>query len=188
MAFRKVKDLVKSLHNITSRRMNTIDNICKKGCSYCCSQIPSVHEAESLLIADYIEYHMTKKDKEQLKQKVIHWLDHLMAHTPDRILTTRDIIRLERSTCRKGIMCPFLKNSLCLIYKVRPMACRTFSVNDDVKLCIEQPDRDCDPIAYNLFVVMISRLKQQSGTTRSKLLVYATAEALGIKHKLRTIT
>ena len=185
--FNKAKNIVNSIYHDADVQMKAIPKICTKGCAYCCCQIPTIHETEETLISDYIENRISAGDKDYCREKVNQWLDYFMAHTPDKALTTPDIIELEKLVSRERIPCPFLKDSLCLIYKVRPIACRAFSVNDNKKLCEQKPNRNCDQKVYDIRSYLISRLKLETGFVGFRPLTYAVLEPLGIKRELRTL-
>ena len=96
---------------------------CKKGCAGCCYQKILCTKNEALLIIGYIKKQQLKFDKKFLNKQVS--IDDVDTH---------DWWYLPKEK-RK---CIFLdENNLCLIYKVRPIVCRTHFVISDSKLCHE---------------------------------------------------
>src|SRR5450830_161957 len=90
---------------------------CKAGCNYCCSVRVHATEPEVFLIAAHLRAHPA----DQLK--IV--LDRLKDHAAVASLA---------STANHRTTCPFLENSLCSIYPVRPASCRK-AHSLDAQLC-----------------------------------------------------
>lgn len=83
------------------------DIACKTGCSYCCSVRVHATEPEIFLIAAQLR----ERPADQLKIVLNRLKDHA---------AVASLV----STANHRTACPFLENSLCSIYPVRPAACR----------------------------------------------------------------
>jgi Fe-S-cluster containining protein len=86
---------------------------CKPGCHYCCFNLPMVTPPEALLIGHYLDQTFTHRQKQALN------------------IRNRDIIKKvdgkradEIFMMRHELPCIFLKETMCLIYSVRPAVCR----------------------------------------------------------------
>jgi Fe-S-cluster containining protein len=89
---------------------------CKAGCNWCCYQSVRVTPPEVFRIVEFIRS-MPDTDREELESRLRH-LRKL----------TRGISQKKRAKLR--LACAFLKDGLCSIYSVRPLACAEFtSVN-----------------------------------------------------------
>jgi Fe-S-cluster containining protein len=89
---------------------------CKGGCSNCCLIHIVITDIEKSIINNYIE-------NNKLMYKQVQ---------PNEILS-------ENEYCKKynGKRCPFLEDKKCLIYPVRPFACRRF-------ICLEYDNSKCE--------------------------------------------
>ncbi|MBW1726696.1 MAG: YkgJ family cysteine cluster protein [Deltaproteobacteria bacterium] len=87
---------------------------CKIGCHYCCFNHPVVTPPEALLIGHHIEQTFMDHEKQGLIHRIKHVVDVTKDKTPDEIA----LIRYE-------LPCIFLKDGMCMVYKVRPVVCRT---------------------------------------------------------------
>src|SRR5512135_2904330 len=81
---------------------------CGKGCAWCCHLPVNATAPEGALAAKYIEDYFNVKDKGALIERMKDWLAWYKEGGP--------------ATGR--VECPFLRDSLCSIYEVRPMGCR----------------------------------------------------------------
>ena len=93
---------------------------CKAGCNWCCYQPVQVSSPEVFRIVHFIRS-MSDSDREKLVSRLRH-LDK----------RTHGISHKKRSKLR--LPCAFLKEGLCSIYSVRPLACAEFT-SVDVKDC-----------------------------------------------------
>ena len=89
---------------------------CKPGCHFCCYNQPMVTPPEALLIGHHIEQTFTDQQKQTLNAKIKKILRKIVGKHPDEIFMMRHKLH-----------CIFLEDSMCLIYMVRPVVCRTCS-------------------------------------------------------------
>ena len=89
---------------------------CKPGCHYCCYNQPMVTPPEALLIGRHIKETFTDQQKQTLNVKITKILEKIAGKQPDEIFMMRH-----------ELPCIFLEDSMCLIYPVRPVVCRTCS-------------------------------------------------------------
>jgi len=102
--------------------------ICRKGCSWCCHQSVFAVTHEFLYIKDHIQNHISGETGYKFMERA-RKRSHL---TINRSLS-------EQLKLREP--CPFLEEGSCLIYHVRPMACRIY-LSSSEKACrkeYEQP-------------------------------------------------
>ena len=89
---------------------------CKPGCHYCCYNLPMVTPPEALFIGHYLDQTFTDQQKQTLNQKIQKILKKIVGKRSDEIFMMRH-----------ELPCIFLEESMCLIYTVRPVICRTCS-------------------------------------------------------------
>jgi len=89
---------------------------CKTGCHYCCYNQPMVTSPEALLIGHHIEKTFTDQQKLTLNEKIKKILNKIVGKHLYEIFMMRH-----------ELPCIFLEDSMCLIYAVRPVVCRTCS-------------------------------------------------------------
>lgn len=92
------------------------DHSCKKGCNFCCRMNVDILPEEAELIAVYCASNDIVISKEYLKKQMK--------------------VRKEMIAFSAVGVCVFLKDGLCSIYPVRPLACR--------KYLVASPAEDCD--------------------------------------------
>jgi hypothetical protein len=86
---------------------------CKAGCTYCCFIDLDVSGDEATVIIDYCKENNVEIDRDYLTKQAA----------------------AGRKTYSDLSKCVFLKDNLCSIYPVRPMACRKHWVKSDPALC-----------------------------------------------------
>ena len=89
---------------------------CKPGCHYCCYNLPMVTPPEALLIGHHLDQTFTDQQKLILNVKIKKILKKIVGKHLDEIFMMRH-----------ELPCIFLEESMCLIYEVRPVICRTCS-------------------------------------------------------------
>jgi Fe-S-cluster containining protein len=89
---------------------------CKSGCHYCCYNLPMATPPEALLIGHHLDLTFTDQQKQILNTKIQMILKKIAGKRPDEIFMMRH-----------ELPCIFLEESMCLIYAVRPVICRTCS-------------------------------------------------------------
>jgi Fe-S-cluster containining protein len=87
---------------------------CKPGCHYCCYNLPMVTPPEALLIGHHLDQTFTDQQKQTLNKRIQKILKKIAGKPSDEIFMMRH-----------ELPCIFLKESMCLIYEVRPAVCRT---------------------------------------------------------------
>lgn len=98
---------------------------CHKGCATCCTLRVTATAPEVLLIARYI-----KATAHLLAQADID----LTRRVADADAVTRGLSEAERVKLRRR--CAYIQNGVCVIYQVRPLACRGHA-SYDKKACVE---------------------------------------------------
>lgn len=93
---------------------------CKKGCSACCYDVAWVVQPEAAEIVERVQS-MPRKLREQVVEGLRQWLAGMRRSGLDP-----DDIRPDlRTYHRAKLRCPLLgAQGLCMVYDVRPMACR----------------------------------------------------------------
>ena len=89
---------------------------CAPGCHYCCFNLPMVTPPEALLIGNFIDRAFTHRQKQTLNQKNRRIIKKIAGKQADEIFMMRH-----------ELPCIFLKETMCLIYAVRPAVCRACS-------------------------------------------------------------
>jgi Fe-S-cluster containining protein len=89
---------------------------CKPGCHYCCYNLPMVTPPEALLIGHHLDQTFTDQQKLILNVKIKKILKKIVGKHLYEIFMMRH-----------ELPCIFLEESMCLIYEVRPVICRTCS-------------------------------------------------------------
>ena len=86
---------------------------CKKGCSWCCHQVVYAVTHEIL----YLHDHLQKNFKEEIRNRIL-------ARARENVLLTRQ--KSKKEELQVSTPCPFLESGSCMVYGVRPMACRIY--------------------------------------------------------------
>lgn len=104
---------------------------CKEGCFFCCFEAAFACEQE----IDYILDGMTPTKIEELKPKLIAWLERAKP-----VLGHAHSDRIGIAWRLANIPCPLLKDGKCSVYERRPIGCRTFFARSHAENC-EMPMR-----------------------------------------------
>lgn len=99
---------------------------CSKGCSACCEELVHVSELEARLIVESL----TDAQKQDIRQRVLHWMDQIGDRLDDE---DSDPDGLEYRSWR--IPCPLLINGVCSVYDKRPIPCRSTMTNGPRRAC-----------------------------------------------------
>ncbi len=86
---------------------------CKKGCSWCCHQVVYAVTHEFL----YLHDHLQKNFKEEIRNRILD-------RARENVLLTRQ--KSKKEELQVSTPCPFLESGSCMVYGVRPMACRIY--------------------------------------------------------------
>ncbi len=96
---------------------STIKPACKAGCAYCCYYKVEVRAAEMFLIKDYLINNYSESHIKQVLTDAKSNAAIIKTLTHEQHLIT-------------NIKCPFLIESKCSVYQVRPFKCRNFHATD----------------------------------------------------------
>lgn len=121
-AYEAVDELIISFRNRCVREGLKID--CRKACAWCCHQAVLVSTQEVLLISRHLSGEMAVEQKQLVYRK---------AREKEAITGAMSV----REFLQTLHPCPFLMDHSCLIYPVRPMACRCY-LSSDVNSCLAQ--------------------------------------------------
>ena len=86
---------------------------CKPGCHYCCFNLPMITPPEALLIGHHLEQTFTHRGKQAINIKNRKLIKKIADKRADEIFMMRH-----------ELPCIFLKDSMCMIYALRPAVCR----------------------------------------------------------------
>jgi Fe-S-cluster containining protein len=92
---------------------------CKPGCHYCCFNLPVVTPPEALLVGYHVEQTFTAEEKKEVNDRIEKIIERIDGISP-----------YEVAMMRHELPCIFLKDAMCMIYKVRPVVCRTCTSTD----------------------------------------------------------
>lgn len=137
--------LIESFRNRCEKEDIKVD--CRMGCSDCCCQavLASIHEI--LLIDHYLREEMT-----------VPVIKGIRKRTAEKQAITMDMSAME--FLQYIHPCPFLSEGECLIYPVRPMACRCY-LSSSAESCHKQNDHPGDP--YKIAALFEFPLKSGRG-------------------------
>jgi len=121
-AYEAVDGLIISFRNRCQREGLKID--CQQGCAWCCHQAVLVSTQETLLISRYLSEEMPDE------QQQVVYRNALKKEAVTGAMSVREFLQTLHT-------CPFLKDHSCLVYPVRPMACRCY-LSSDVDSCLTQ--------------------------------------------------
>ncbi len=182
----KVRREVVRIYKSTDVRLKNIEKSCLEGCSHCCNQNIPVHVSEELPIVDYIENEFSEPEKESLRERFRSWFKFMNENTPEAsVLSEADVQVFNKKLASNRIPCPFLNDNLCSIYKVRPLACRTFYVTDSPDYCEQNPCRNGEPHGYKVQTDSFNDIARSADIMQLRLLPYAVAEKLGVMGEIK---
>jgi Fe-S-cluster containining protein len=124
--------------------------VCHKGCATCCTLRVTATAPEILMIARYIRWASAalKRADVDLEQRIAE---------ADRV--TRGLSEEQRVTL--GRRCPFIANGVCVIYPVRPLACRGHA-SYDKRACVEAAAGRVGAIPYSAPHMTVRSLVQHA--------------------------
>ena len=125
--------LIASFRNRCIREGLALD--CRKGCDLCCSQAVLVSAHEILLIREYLDGLQDRATVRGIRKR------SQAKHAVTRSMCAMDFLHYHHP-------CPFLLDGCCLVYPVRPVACRCY-LSSSLESCRDQHDhpRDLNRIA-----------------------------------------
>jgi Fe-S-cluster containining protein len=104
---------------------------CHKGCSPCCILRVIATAPEILAVAHHIRTRMTPEEA-----------GHLIGRIREADVVTRGLAEAERMAVKRP--CPFVIGGVCVIYPVRPLACRGHATFDAKACAMAAKGRDVD--------------------------------------------
>ncbi|MBS1212473.1 MAG: hypothetical protein H6R26_1089 [Proteobacteria bacterium] len=123
---------------------------CHKGCATCCTLRVTATAPEVLMIARYVRWSADK-----LKALNIDLAERIFS-TDEK---TRGLDEQQRVALR--LRCPYIHNGACLIYQVRPLACRGHA-SYDVRACAEAASGRSSEIPYSAPHMTVRSLVQNA--------------------------
>ncbi len=145
------------------------DVTCQEGCDACCYIVIPASIPEAILIQSFLDQNPDKK--ETFQTNYIQWrkkinlqklLGAMSAGYEAGDLEKQGALEKLR-TVYGYIACPFLEESLCSIYTVRPISCRQYMTEHNASLCktgatVRLEDSKLDEIAYDTGRNLITQL------------------------------
>jgi Putative zinc- or iron-chelating domain len=86
---------------------------CKPGCDYCCFNLPMITPPEALAIGHHLDQTFSDHQKQTINKKIGEIIKKIAGKRADEIFMMRH-----------ELPCIFLKDSMCMIYALRPAVCR----------------------------------------------------------------
>ena len=131
---------------------------CEKGCATCCSVNVKTTSIEGELIYDFIKEHNREE-----------WFAHVL-NQPQSLVKVKQTTNGFAKACLSGELsaqvdvqckgqCPFLKDTLCTIYEVRPFSCRCFVSN---VLCDTEATAEIEQLILSASTVIMQLLEHVS--------------------------
>ncbi|MCP4755792.1 MAG: YkgJ family cysteine cluster protein [Proteobacteria bacterium] len=140
----QIKAIIKSL----DRSLASIPSICRRGCEYCCYQAATLADYEEDSVKSYLKKRMAMRIKSRVRRNATDWLKtydaiydefQTASFTPDDASSPSAGYTIYNAASRilveNKVACPFLIDSRCSIYPVRPLACRTYGQVEDLEAC-----------------------------------------------------
>ncbi len=123
---------------------------CHKGCATCCTLRVTATAPEVLMIRRYIRW-----SADSLKALGIDLAERIAAADEK----TRGLDEHQRVALR--LRCPYIHNGACLIYQVRPLACRGHA-SYDVRACVEAAAGRSEEVPYSAPHMTVRSLVQNA--------------------------
>jgi Fe-S-cluster containining protein len=126
---------------------------CRKGCSTCCRAQPvPVTPAEALALLRLVEAlpeprrtAVRERFAANVRRLAEAGLRDVYLHR-DPALTPADAVAVSRRYFALGLVCPFLEDDACGIYRDRPFVCRQYLVTSPAELCANPFDNPVKPV------------------------------------------
>jgi len=150
-----VKEIYRFCDSLIEGRLNRGSKLpCRKGCHWCCYLRVRATPLEVLCILDHLQSKLEPGEYSALRQRFT-----------ETDAVTRGMNGIQRIGVKK--VCPFLSDTECMIYAVRPLACRTFHSLDplDCRASLDDEQRSLR-IRPDLFVIsagMLAGVKEGLG-------------------------
>ena len=130
--YKNIDELINLFSEECKKKEQKID--CRKGCSICCHQCVLILPHELFCLFNFINNELRKQEIEEIKEKVIK------KHTITKNMKAQEFFHYKHP-------CPLLRNNSCMVYEVRPMACRIY-LSSDVNSCEREYKYPTD---FNIF-------------------------------------
>lgn len=189
----KVRDnkLVRELKRIykeTDYRMKRVPAVCINKCYHCCYQPVFVHISEQLVILDYLKNNFSKEALNVFKIILENWFTYFNNNTPtDKPLVSGDVDNFTKQMMQDKVPCLFLRDGECAIYPVRPLACRTYSVNDSSDICKSDPSRNGDEKGREIRSFSHTEIALIAGVEYQQILQYVLTDFFQIENYSKEI-
>lgn len=136
--------------NVEIQAQGQPDIACHKGCATCCTIRVVATAPEVLMAARYIRHTAPAFAKQHidLRQRLVE------ADAATRRLSERERVVLRHR-------CPFISQGVCVIYPVRPLACRGHASHDK-KACVDTAASRLDSIPFSMPHMMVRSLVQNA--------------------------
>lgn len=114
---------------------------CKKGCAYCCNQYITITLSEAMfVISDLVSTYQGKvwlaKNYSKINEHIVLLKKQVLSHP---VKSWRDFYENQALPWfSRGMPCIFLENSICIVYKTRPIVCRSYFVSGNPENCASQ--------------------------------------------------
>ncbi|MDD5135136.1 MAG: YkgJ family cysteine cluster protein [Phycisphaerae bacterium] len=96
---------------------------CKKGCGFCCKNLVPISEPEAMWLSQ--EFAGLPKSEQKVLQRSIEFARRKLLSVAPPQLTEPDIPQeISDWYSNLDLVCPFLVENSCSIYRLRPLACR----------------------------------------------------------------
>ncbi len=126
----KATEKVREIHRIFDEKFAALPHrfpiTCCKGCHACCAEPLLVNEAE----ADYLITAIPPQELDGVNARTQEWVFKFLGSGLANVDSPHVIHWLSAR-----LMCPLLKDGLCLVYEQRPLGCRGHNAIGDPKLC-----------------------------------------------------
>jgi Fe-S-cluster containining protein len=123
---------------------------CRKGCATCCTIRVTATAPEVLMIGRYVRWSADK-----LRPLNIDLFERIAAADKK----TRGLDERQRVALR--LRCPYIHNGACLIYQVRPLACRGHA-SYDARACVEAAAGRADEVPHSAPHMTVRSLVQNA--------------------------
>ncbi|MDA8212708.1 MAG: YkgJ family cysteine cluster protein [Clostridia bacterium] len=133
----KAIEYLKTLYSLLQDDIDEIKSYipCNKGCSYCCYSLMLSTAIEAEYIRQYIKADFTEEQKNELLSYLRSNYDPEYSFKRLYELDEKGLNIAGKEYLKKILPCPFLKGDVCLIYEVRPFACRKHMVLSEAINC-----------------------------------------------------
>jgi len=184
----KALTVLKKLYFRVDKDIDSMPKVCAKGCYFCCYQPIEIFRIDKVTLGEYIKNELSVEVKNSIKEKVIEWLDYFDENTSnvEPLSSKEAYVDFRYKAENIPFPCPLLFYGECIVYKVRPLACRVHFVNDNKELCKKDKLRNGAPQSLAYRTQIVEELKTEIEVEIIPL-VYALVEILNIDRKTKKI-